>query len=699
VVNVTVTYTTRSDVDWIAVYRTAMQTTAVLAEAEDSAGLLFYSGRIANNAAGGTMTFIDNTAADSAEQIEIDNFTCPLFANTVFDGLYWWGFGNTIQTVIVQLNSTGAITLNPTAGYPSEWFTGRDTTPAGFNLSDNPNGNSISFVGITTGGYDGRGNFYIRITSPTTANVYNSAAMVSPTAIAATGATTAYLTSPLATLYRSKPNNPFSWGQTTVIISDGAETEVPALWAEKIGGGIGTAISLIPNERILKLDCEAPTKSYALDLNAAGEDTFLGTLRTLDEAMSVSSQNSQFPMREPTGQSVGTGFNAKSNQILASDAQSQIPIGTNVIRSLRDIDSSQADFFHGIFDFYTELNCWWANTAATDYTCDTLLYRHAATDTWGLAYQPGISASAMVFDGATGEQITIVGTSDGLVGQAFKKQTYRNWLQAVRVGTTAEYNGGTVVILTPVIATIDAAICDGEGLVLIVTTAPHGLSVGDMIALNNGTTIFRVTTVDDATTFEITLNVQGVPAGAYDAGTYIIEPQDLTWGAWVKEDASYVVRVSNVVIQLVNEGIASCTADLETCIEIESGEETALDQTTGQQVYSVFTGCNAAVIRRYFNGGNPERDKSIQETWVTMQNVDTATNKFFASYYYEYKTAQADSTQVVLTRDEISSGVPAIVYFNKTPLSGPNPSFGAEVYEAGYEGLEIFDLTLKLSES
>lgn len=189
---VTVTYSTRSDVDWIAIYRTPNnQTTAALAEQQAAAGNFFFVTKVANNTAGGTVVVTDNEATNSGEIMEADNFTCPLFRQTVFDGTYWWGWGNRTLEVVVTLDGTGTVTLDTNLSDVDSWFSGRDTTAAGFNGATGPNGNTISFDGITTGGYDGRGNFYMVVTSPTTLSVYNSSALLTPTAIPASGSTQA----------------------------------------------------------------------------------------------------------------------------------------------------------------------------------------------------------------------------------------------------------------------------------------------------------------------------------------------------------------------------------------------------------------------------------------------------------------------------------------------------------------------------
>jgi len=697
-VNVTCACTTRSDIDWIWVYRTVGQTTSDLATAEDEAGILFYVGSVANNTDGGSVVFQDNSATDTGEKVELDNFECPLFRYTVYDGTYWWGFGNDTIAVVVDLNSTDTFTISAFSDVPT-WFSGRDTTPTGFNLSEVPGPTNITFIGITTGGYDNRGTFYFKTASTTTGHAYNAPAITTPVAIPATGTTTAFLSAPGTTLYRSKPNNPFSWGWTPQVISNGQPIDVPQLWAEKIGGGTGTALSLIPNERILKLDTEAPTKSYALDLNAADQTTFLQTLRTLDEAQSVSSNFSQFAMRQANGATVGSAINAKANQIVAADAQSQIPIGNNVIRSLRKIEpeGTNADFFHGAFDYRSELNCWIVKTTDLDHLCDTLLFQHAPTSTWGLVFWPGITASGMIYDAATRQNMTFVGSDDGLLGRAFSPDVYRSWMNPVRTGTTMSYNGGTVVVQQPLLATITFSIRQGA-TALVITETDNDFAVGDLIAVGTSGApgIYRVSSVSDTVTFEVDLpyfDDSGDPLG----GLYIFEPSHFCWGVWYSSTRAYLTRITDLSIQLVTSDTVSSTATLAGAIDLQTGASVTPDSNVTP--YDAYVGATPCLIRRYFTAKSPGTDKQNTEFWTTIVNVDGDVQKLYVAYYYAYQGTQAESVRGTLEQDTINADITAPVYFDKTPPSDLSRSFGYEAYECGYQSVQFMDFTIKASKA
>jgi hypothetical protein len=714
---VTVTYSTRTDVDWIAVYRTPNgQTTAALAEAFDAAGELYFVEMVANNSAGGTTVVTDNNATNSGERIEADNFPCALFRQTIFDGFYWWGWGNRNLVVPVILDATGTVTLDTAQSDVDTWFSGRDTTPAGLNLATGPNSNSINFLGITTGGYDGRGNFYLRVTSPTTLSVYNSSAMLTPTAIPATGTTTAYLTSPTSTLYRSKPLNPFSWGETTVTANpDGRTfTRVPTLYAKKIGGGIGTAISLIANERILKLDTEAPERAYALDLNAADSDQFVGTLRTLDTAQSTGSHFSVFPMRLPSGQSVSSSVNAKAVTLLSADGQSQIPIGDEVFETMHKIrrEDGEAPFFHGVYDRNADLNCWWVKTTDGLFRCDTLIYQHVATGKWGTKFMPGVSASWTVYDPTTENYYTFVGTENmtsaspqgGMIGAAFYPDRYRDWITDFKTAPTGEFEedvSGLEFTIDP-IATI-ATVTGTAPSWTVTTTGAHGLSVGQVIVIAQGNPVtVPVLTVPSPTTFtvssyNITTSVDGM----------VVDPIfSSPWVAWNPvTNALYLANPFDPFdVNVVNNSGVFVFANPggESGINLNTGEYETDFLGDGNN-WIAYWGCVPCFVTRWFNGSAPEKNKTNREVWATQQNVDANTNAQWLKFYIEYRTAlvatpTATNALVQMTRDTVGSGGlngNSDAYSYKTPPDLLAHAYGLGMMELGYEAWRFMDLTFK----
>lgn len=706
---VTVTYTTRSDVDWIWLYRTSVQTTAALAEAQDAAGQLFFVASALNSTAGGTRTITDNVAAGNGnEPLELDNFTCPLFRYSVFDGFFWWGWGNKTLQVIVLLDDTATITIDATSPEQA-WFSGRDSDP----INGAPT--SISFYGITTGGYDGRGNYYFRRVTATTAHIYDAPAMSSAVILLATGTTTAYLTSPTTTLYRSKYLNPFSWGITTEVFSGAGSAKIPvaSLFAEQVGGGVGTAISLIPNERILKLDTEAPERSYALDLNAAESSDFIGTLRTLDDAQSVGSFFSQFPMRLSDGQSVGTGINAKALQILSADAQSQIPIGSNVIATLRNIvrESDAPTFYHGVYDRDAELNCWFFRTTEGPWRCDTLVYQHAPTGTWGKKYVPGVSASWTVFDNITEKFHTFVGNEAGLIGIAFYADRFADWVFRAPTNSNPAITG--TQFITEVLATIVSASVTAGVMTVTVQDDPHPFSAGDviLISFNAGPTAgdgrYTVITAPTGLTFTVasplpdgTTFTDGAVTDDFASVPFVIGN--------VGVDSLYVATYTGgIVLNSLLEGIGFYTwGNVQTDLVAINLNTDALKEglvfpgdTTSYQIYP---GNIPAFFARYFNAQTPEKSKKLIEAWFTIQNVDVFLLQY-VKFLKEYQSRQLSGTLTgylinlgLNSRDKIgSTSENSDVYFTKNPAETLMHSCGMELLEIGYLAWTIHDFTLK----
>lgn len=719
---ITVTYTTRSDVDWIAVYRTPNgQTTAALAEQQDAGGNLFFVEMVANNTAGGTTVVTDNNAANSGEIMEADNFPCPLFRQTVFDGTYWWGWGSRTLNPVVTLNGTGTVTLFS----GDNFFSGRDTTAAGLNGATGPNGNSVSFTGITTGGYDGRGNFYLVVTSSTTFSVYNSSALVTPTAIPASGNTEAYLTSPSTTLYRSKALNPFSWGETTAFANEPPArgfTRVPALFAEPVGGGVGTAIGLIANERILILHTESPERSYALDLNAAGSSSFIQTLRTLDTAQSTGSHFSQFPMRLQSGQSVSSSVNAKALTLLSADATSQIPIGDQLVDTMRKMrrEDGEAPFYHGVYDRDAELNCWFIKTTDGPWTIDTLIYQHAPTGTWGLKYVPGVSASWTVYDDVTETFYSFLGTEKwgsgeqpGMIGAAFQEDKFRDWITDLKTTPTGTFDdeSGNLEFTVPMIANI-ASVTGTAPDWTVNTVSAHGLTAGQIIAISTGipsnpTTVTALTVPTDTSFTIYSFNVSAL-ASANEG--VVVDP--IFNSPWVAYNPASNTLILAAPLDTVDVNLTANALTIATFTFLNVGGERGIDLNTGEydlgflgdgNNWTAYWGCIPCQVARWFNAAAPEKNKKNVELWLTQQNLDSNTNAQYAKFYIEYRTTSAGTSAdysplVQLTRDPVGqSGTygNSDSYFYKTPPDILTHAWGLGFMELGYQGWRLMDFSFK----
>lgn len=698
-VGVTVQYTTRSDVDWIWIYRTSVQTTSDAAQEQADAGRFFFVKAIANDTSStGTVVAEDNAEVDTGEQMELDNYVCPLFRFTVFDGFYWWGWGNNTLEVVVTLAGGTTITINSTYSPDGQWFTGR-------------NGYTISFYGITTGGYDGRGNYYFKWLTNTTAQVYVDPVTQTAVIPPATGYTTAYLSAPSTTLYRSKALNPFSWGITITINSQtGSGTiEVPEEFAEPIGGGVGTAICLVPNERILKLDTQSPERTYALDLNAADTSDFIGTLRTLDEAQSVSSHFSQFPMRNTDGQSFGTGVNAKSLQIVQGDAQSQIPIGGAVITTLRRMvrDDEIPTFFHGVYDRNTELNCWWVKTLDVEQGIDTLIYQHAPTGTWGLRYMLGISASWTVYDPVTEQYHSFIGDEEGIIGIAFAPGRYEDVVRldtqpAVLTLVTSEEN--TLVVTS--YAVLNTATWGADGTtVTVLTDTPHGLAQGDVVQfadrggnepvadyLPGPYSIFNPTTLSfqvrapsqpPGTVPQIEASIMA-PISYYlsvlsyaGGGMFYIEfPDPITADSVTLTTVTFV----NVSYRLLS------IYDFSDASELRNG------------AYDLYIGGIPCYLRRYFTAGTPEAQKATGEIYITA--LDSAvtsgpSNTLLGKFYANYDDTASGDRIIGLQPNYNQDESPGPMFFTKNPPSDLTPVIGIEVLQISTTAFQLLDFTTK----
>jgi len=680
--------TTRSDVDYILIYRTAAGLSVAQALAEAEAGRYYYVGNVANDPISPTATYVDNNAADTGEALELDNFPCPAFRYTVFDGTYFWGWGNIPLVLPVTLDGTDTITLDEEDG---EWFNGRD-------------GQTATLSGVTTGGYDQRGSFYFKWVSATECQLCTDPELENPATVPFTGETVITIGGAATTLYRSKALNPFSWGRTTEIISaDGTSSIlVPDMFAEPVGGGVGSAIALIPNERILKLDTERPARSYALDLNAASESNFMETLRTLDEAQSVSSHFSQFPMRLPNSQSVSTGINAKAYRIISADSSSQVPIGDQVIRTLRNIqnDDDAPEFFHGVFDYTRELNCWWVKTGVSQWYCDTLIYQHAPTGKWGIKYSPGISASCTVYDYETRDYYTFVGDEAGRIGKAFAEDVFKDFSDPniTETGTLSYSAGEEVTLRLPSalnLTGIPIEVVNGFAKHILFETFVDRVYYATGTTFNASVRIFENSDGD----FGFATNVAD---GTYEGSFFLVEdyttlPCTLvytTGDSQVATQRRYVSTyfdtigflefANNLVVMRVQPASEDVTA---RGFNIDTGEH---EQIAGGD-YTVWVGATLCTAGRYFTASSPEKPKRNTEIWLTQQNGSPV-----ARYNFEYGSL---ITAAVTLAQDVTNGNNSYRWKAFSPTALIMPSFGVDIHEVSYAAYSLSDFTIKLGNS
>jgi len=416
----------RYDISHIWVYRTTYFDTAPEAADFGAAGNLFWIGEVENNSNIATVPFVDNAAAQGLEQIENDNFMSPQFDKCVYADPFFWGFGNLIFEPAVSVTTTGLVTLT-TAG--DKWYDGR-------------NGQIISFDGITSGGFDGHGSFYFKQIDNTTAQLYQDIALTSTIGLSVNGTTIAHLRGPSTVLYRSKPRNPFSWGQTDLI----GDVQVPELYTFSVGGGNGTAIAVIPNLNLLKLDTESPNKCYTLNLKNAGTPNFESSLRAIADNYCVSNHHSQFSAILDKGQNVLWGIDSKGFAIVECDSASQQPISSMVYKTLRNLSKNAHDrlFFHGCYCPRGELNCLFVRTDDTTSTSfNKMIYQHGPTGLWGTMDVSDVLCSSQIFDRFSGQMKMFVGTETGLVGEFFAEGQVCHWFDSVHAESDMGHQYGT----------------------------------------------------------------------------------------------------------------------------------------------------------------------------------------------------------------------------------------------------------------
>lgn len=410
-VDVTVTYTTRADISEVWLYRTNFFDTEAEASIAAEAGLLFYINSAANNTSGGTTVIVDNVLAPT-EVIELDNFEAAQFAYCVYDGSYFWGFGNYTFTAAISFNnshsgSTGLLTLTGS----DTWFDGRD-------------GQNVRITGITTGGYDGQGTFRFKYLTSTTATVYTTDS-ATPVALPSTGSGTITIQGPATTLYRSKLNNPFAWGFTLTI---GADTFLPIQFGERVGGGYGTAIAIVPNEELLVVCTRYPSRTYSFNLRAASQDNFFGTKRTVSDVYAFTNFHSVFQARQGSTNYL-RGMDYENLEIIQCDGIRAYPVMQEVSPILRELTStrSRQELAHGAYDPRTQTNCMWLTTQDSLSLIDLGIFEDTKTGAITIKDERDLLCSGILSDTTLNTKVLAGGTQTGIYGTIMVPDVYSDW--------------------------------------------------------------------------------------------------------------------------------------------------------------------------------------------------------------------------------------------------------------------------------
>ena len=753
-VNLTIPTSNRSDVDRIWIYRTEATASAEEAVTRASAGDCYFIASVDNNQVLTNISYTDTGSISPTEQVEIDNFVAPIFQYTVYDGIYWWGFGNNEFIGKVTLNGLSTISLNS-----GSWFTGR-------------NGEKITFQGVDSGGFDNIGTFYFKCTGNNTGELYSDPNLTIQASTNFYGTTTCKIQGAATTIYRSKIRNPFSWGFTDILVTG---ARVPQQWAYKVGGGKGVAIAVHPTDRLLKVDTESPNRCYTLNLNNVySPETVGSTFQIIEDRHTASSHSCQFSTITKDGQTVLGSIDVKNFNFLRADAQSQVPITTGeMIRTLRQIvsEGNAPHFFHGVYDAYTELNCWWVKTLKTitpdafgsTHYVDTLIWNHAPTGFWGKAYDFDVSASCSVYDKTTKDYLTFLGLESGQLVKGFDATTNTNIAEYPLMPERTSSDNKSFGYL---INTTDASQLDGKYVILrtaalinfgiwfknqgtsttqppevdnctnilqidLVSTDTPAIVANKMVAaLGDGVfwnaTSYGSDSSKNSLLFVLATNHSNfAPSGGFKTNTqftgqptnrYISISIQPTLGSFAeiqcnafwflildefKKPYAFARCIGMTTEVFFPISITNCAIDRFHIIGTDYvyASINLNDFPLGGKYFA--PGQIYSSLRTYFTMNTPSSVKRNIELWVSAQNVDDAQYSgkglgMFASLYKEF--SEEGSAPFKLSRDSMPGSLTAnsVNYLSKTNVPSTKLNqFGIELFEVGTKNWKPMSIVFK----
>jgi len=621
-INVTVPQSTRADIDQIWIFRTEFFTAQVDADLNAQAGNMFFIGAITNDPTknGANTSFGDHNPTSTGDQVEVDNFGVPTFQFVIYQDPFWWGWGNFPFVSTASWTTAGVVTLTA-AG--KKWFDGR-------------NGQFVRLSGVAVGGADGLGGFIFKWLTNTTAQLTSDG--TTAVGLAAIGSGTVVIQGPATTLYRSKRRNPFSWGFTEYL---GQSARVPQVYAFKIGGGVGTAIGMIPSVNFLLLCTEFPAGSFVLDLKLAGDPSFESSLKTLSTFYSISSHHSLFPAVKnftavrslPEERVVLWGWDAKNYSILECDGFKINPISQRISSTLRNMSQNRAQqiLAHGAYDARNRLNCLWLPTANTGMLVNFLIAQHHPTGEWFMLDEHDVLCSAQFQDAETNLNKIYVGTQSGLVGEAFAEGHFSDW-------QINPYNAG------------------------VVDTA------GSTFVTRNDGGVFQ--------------NNQEGYIGAW----CLLTDQNGNNEQWARISAVTPTRIDfDFIYSRVGGG-------------------TGAFNPLPQQGWLFYVGLIEVRALKYFDMGIPASDKKLSEIWLTLDGVDEATPLLastFLRFYQEVSKNPADPLQdgkillPIKRVNPLQGGAKSMIWYTRTPSTERLKIFGIEIIDRGYSQWRLFNYTLK----
>jgi hypothetical protein len=611
----------RSDIDQIWIFRTSAFSTSAEALTNGQAGNMYYMGSVTGSYPG-NLTYDDLNILDGTDQVEVDNFSVPpQFQFVVFADPYWWGWGNYPLSAGVSWATTGIVTL--TDG--TKWFAGR-------------NNQYVRLSGFTTGGIGNNGLWLFKYLTATTMQLI--LANGSNATLPSNGSGTIVVQGNPTTLYRSKARNPFSWGKTDILASG---SRVPSQYAFKVGGGLGTAIGIVPTVPYLLLCTEYPANVFTLDLRQAGTSSFEGTLRNISTFYSITSHFSQFVAKkvytltreEREERQVLWGWDAKNYCILECDGTSIHPISQKVSKTLRRASQvrSKQILAHGAYEAKNGLNCLWIPTDETDMQVHLLICQHAFTGQWYIQDEHDVLCSAQFQDGDTNLTKIYCGTESGFVGEAFAEGFYYNWISSGR-------SFGTITNATSNSITRD------DGILFYLDRDGY---VGNWVL---------ITDVNGE-------NEQWARISAVTASTLTFD---------------YILPKIGSVHNAFNPAISAGSI--------------------------FFVGMIECSVLKMFNFGAAAEDKKLSEAWLTLAGVDIAKtpnqpgSTFLRFYRNRDSTAFAPKTDsrlnVWLKQVSFDDASLSQTWFTQEPPTERLKLLGIEVIDRGFNQWRFYDWTLKV---
>lgn len=621
-INLAIPQNSRTDIDQIWIFRTNFFTTQADADLNAQAGNSFFVGSLTNDPtqAGLNTWFGDHNPGSTGDQVEVDNFGVPVFQYVIYEDPYWWGWGNNPFVSTASWNTSGVITLTDPN---KKWYDGR-------------NGQFIRLSGISTGGADQVGGFIFKWLSATTCQLTTNG--TTPAGLAANGAGTIVVQGPATTLFRSKRRNPFSWGFTEYL---GNSDRIPQVYAFKVGGGLGTAIGVIPTISYLLLSTEYPAGSYVLDLKLAGTTNFESSLKILSDFYSITSHFSQFAatknftyIRElPDERAVWWGWDVKNYCILECDGFKIAPVSQKVAKTLRSMstDRSKQILAHGAYDSRNRLNCMWFPTANSGMLVNFLIAQHATTGEWFMMDEHDVLCSAQFQDAETSQNKIYLGTQSGFVGEAFAEGRFSDWQNNL-------YNAGVVSI----------------GSVNSITRNDGGI-----FNINDPGYIGSWVLITDANGY----NEQWARISA-------ITPTQLTF---------------DFVYSQIGGGTSAFNPIPDTG-------------------WLFYVGLIEVRLLKYFDLSMPSTDKRLFEIWLTLDGIDRGTGlpagSTFIRHYQELNqlpdAPNNDGNFLVpIIQSELDDGTLSMAWKTRTPPTQRLKVFGIEIIDRGYQQWRLFNYTLK----